>query len=88
MIQTMWGAMPTMAKKNGLVKNDYVTVTFRPKSSGALELIILFSEDTPYVKTEAAQQGASEAMYSRRMRLPRQQCSSLLEPCFSRELPN
>jgi len=41
MIQTMWGAtaMPTMAKKNGLVKNDYVTVTFRPKSSGPHNLI-------------------------------------------------
>ena len=52
----------------------------------APELITLFSEDTPYVKTEASQQGASEAMHSRQIGLPRQQCSSLLEPCC-RELP-
>lgn len=58
----------------------------------APELIILFSKDTPpYVKTKAALKGGSDTMYSRQagrqVRLPRQQCSSLLELSYSRELP-
>jgi len=87
MIQTMWVRHANDGKNECLVKikkNDYVTVTFRPKSSGAHNL-------TPYVKKlkpPKREQLASEAMYFRWMRLPRQQCSSLLEPCFIGELPN
>ena len=46
MIQTMWVRHANDGKNECLVKikkNDYVTVTFRPKSSGAHNL-------TPYVK--------------------------------------
>lgn len=68
-------------------------VTFLLHIRLAPALIILFSDDPPFVKTEAAQQGATEAMVQLQEVIGRCAClakneASSSELCFSRELSN